>query len=270
MASFSSDLSKKHVLVTGGSKGIGRSIVEAFLAEGANVSFCARTIRGDEFSSFAGASHGAQAVGSVVDIGNPEKIKAWISQTAGRFGRIDSIIANASPIIVEATSENWEKSFRADILGLITLIEASIPFLEERSKASENASIVVISSMAGFEARHPVAVSPYSTLKRAQAVLAKDYARKLGALGIRINSIAPGSIENPNITLPDGTIQWSSYQIVKRDNYPFYKALLDAVPLGRTGRPEEIANTVIFLASRLSSYVNGANIVVDGGMSITF
>ncbi|KAL6903241.1 NAD(P)-binding protein [Trichoderma evansii] len=269
MAFFSSDLSKKHVLVTGGSKGIGRSIVETFLAEGANVSFCARSIRGDEFSTFTGASHGAQAVGSVVDIGSPDEIKAWVSQAAGKFGRIDSIIANASPIIVEVTNENWEKSFRADILGLITLIEASVPFLEERSKASENASIVVISSMAGFETRFPVAGSPYTTIKRAQAVLAKDYARKLGALGIRINSIAPGSIENPNITLPDGTIQWSSYQIVKRDNYPFYKALLDAVPLGRTGAPEEIANAVIFLASRLSSYINGANIVVDGGMSIT-
>jgi 3-oxoacyl-[acyl-carrier protein] reductase len=181
-----------------------------------------------------------------------------------------SLFYTASPIIVEATNENWEKSFRADISGLVTLIEASIPFLEEQSKALENASIVVISSMAGFEARYPIAGSPYTTLKRAQAVLAKDYARTLGPRGIRINSIAPGSIENPNITLPDGTVQWSSYQIVKRDNYPFYKALLDAVPLGRTGTPEEIANTVIFLASRLSSYVNGANIVVDGGMSITF
>jgi 3-oxoacyl-[acyl-carrier protein] reductase len=176
----------------------------------------------------------------------------------------------ASPLIGEATVEGWENSFRADILGLVTLIDASTPFLEERAKGSENASLVVISSMAGFEARHPIAGSPYSTFKRAQAVLAKDYARKLGALGIRINSIAPGSIENPNITLPDGTVQLSQYQIVKRDNYPFYKSLLDAVPLGRTGVPEEIANTVIFLASGLASYINGANIVVDGGMSLFF
>jgi 3-oxoacyl-[acyl-carrier protein] reductase len=120
-----------------------------------------------------------------------------------------SLFYTASPIIVEATNENWEKSFRADISGLVTLIEASIPFLEEQSKALENASIVVISSMAGFEARYPIAGSPYTTLKRAQAVLAKDYARTLGPRGIRINSIAPGSIENPNITLPDGTVQWS-------------------------------------------------------------
>ncbi|KAM0263895.1 hypothetical protein ACHAQJ_000930 [Trichoderma viride] len=270
MSPFSSNLTKKHVLVTGGSKGIGRSIVEAFLAEGANVSFCARTIRGDEFSLFKGAGDGARAVGSAVDIGKPEEITAWVSQAAEEFGRIDSVIANASPLITEATSEGWENSFRADIMGLITLIDASTPFLEERAKASENASIVVISSMAGFEARHPIPGSPYSTFKRAQAVLAKDYARKLGALGIRINSIVPGSIENPNITLPDGTVQWSQYQIVKRDNYPFYKSLLDAVPLGRTGAPEEVANTAIFLASRLSSYINGANIVVDGGMSIIF
>jgi NAD(P)-dependent dehydrogenase (short-subunit alcohol dehydrogenase family) len=68
--------------------------VETFLAEGANVSFCARTIRGDEFSSVTGASHGAQAVGSTVDIGNPDEIKAWVSQAAEKFGRIDSVIAN--------------------------------------------------------------------------------------------------------------------------------------------------------------------------------
>ncbi|KAH0495976.1 hypothetical protein TgHK011_009497 [Trichoderma gracile] len=264
MSPFSSNFANKHVLVTGGSKGIGRSIVELFLAEGANVSFCARSIRGDEFSLFKGAANGARVVGSAVDIGNSDEMKAWVNQAAKEFGRIDAVIANASPLIAEATPEAWENSFRADIMGLVTLIEASTPYLEERAKASENASIVVISSMAGFEARHPVHGSPYSTFKRAQAVLAKDYARKLGPLGIRINSIAPGSIETPNITLPDGTVQWSQYQIVKRDNYPFYKALLDAVPLGRTGAPEEVANTVMFLASGLSSYINGTNIVVDG------
>ncbi|UKZ81496.1 hypothetical protein TrVFT333_009268 [Trichoderma virens FT-333] len=264
MPSFSSDFANKHVLVTGGSKGIGRSIVEAFLAEGANVSFCARTIRGDEFSLFKGATNGACAVGTAVDIGKPDEIKSWVNQAAEDFGRIDSVIANASPMIWEATVEGWENSFRADILGLVTLIDASTPFLEARVKASENASLVVISSMAGFEARHPIAGSPYSTFKRAQAVLAKDYARKLGALGIRINSIVPGCIETPNITLPDGTVQLSQYQIVKRDNYPFYKSLLDDISLGRTGIPEEVANTVIFLASRLSSFINGAHIVVDG------
>ncbi|PTB62679.1 NAD(P)-binding protein [Trichoderma citrinoviride] len=275
MSPFSSNLANKHVLVTGGSKGIGKSIVELFLTEGANVSFCARSIRGDEFSLFKGAANGARAIGSAVDIGNSDEVKGWVNQAAERFGRIDAVIANdhffiASPLIGEATPEAWERSFRADIMGLVTLIEASIPYLEERAKASENASIVVISSMAGFEARHRVAGSPYSTFKRAQAVLAKDYARKLGPLGIRINSIAPGSIETPNITLPDGTVQWSQYQIVKRDNYPFYKSLLDAVPLGRTGAPEEVANTVVFLASRLSSYINGTNIIVDGGMSLFF
>ncbi|KAK4061807.1 hypothetical protein Trihar35433_9407 [Trichoderma harzianum] len=248
MPSFSSNFANKHVLVTGGSKGIGRSIVETFLAEGANVSFCARTIRGDEFSLFKGATNGARAVGSAVDISNPEEIKSWVAGAAKEFGRIDSVIANASPLIGDATPEAWENSFRADILGLVTLIDASTPFLEERHGTPLLA--LLIRPLRGLK--------PY-WLKIMPANLA-----------LWACESAPGSIENPNITLPDGTVQLSQYQIVKRDNYPFYKSLLDAVPLARTGAPEEVANTVIFLASGLASYINGANIVVDGGMSLFF
>lgn len=153
-------------------------------------------------------------------------------------------------------------------MGLIHLIEATVPHLTERAKAGGFPSVVVTSSLAGFEARHPAIACPYSTLKRAQATLAKDYSRKLAPLGIRINTVLPGSIENPSITLPDGTVELSNFQIIKREQPEFYQSLLDAVPMKRTGRPEEVANLVVFLSSHLASYLCGANLLIDGGMAL--
>lgn len=155
-------------------------------------------------------------------------------------------------------------------MGLITLIEAALPHLEERVKSGGHPSIVVISSLAGFEARHPGVTGPYSTLKRAQATLAKDYSRKLAPLGIRINAVVPGSIETSGTIRPDGTVEPSTFQHVMKERPEFLKAILAAVPLGRTGVETEVSNAVLFLSSQLASYICGTNLVIDGGMSIGF
>jgi 3-oxoacyl-[acyl-carrier protein] reductase len=173
----------------------------------------------------------------------------------------------ASPLLHDATKEAWEKSFQADILGLIALIDAATPHLAKRGGTG---SIVVVSSLAGFEARERNIAGPYGTLKRAQATLAKDYARKLGPLGVRINSIAPGMIETRSVTLPDGTVELSTFQRARKEKPEYIKTLLESVPLGRTGTVEDAANVVVFLGSRLSGYVCGANLIIDGGMSIGF
>ncbi|KAF7554782.1 hypothetical protein G7Z17_g2662 [Cylindrodendrum hubeiense] len=280
MSRFTPQLTGAHVLVTGGSKGIGRVIVETFLAEGANVSYGARTVRGDEFSLFKDAADGARAVGSVLDIGDPASIKSWVENAAKEFGRIDIVVAMvsssssqletiskssiASPLFTEASPEAWTKSFQADILGLWTLIDATTPHLEARSGTG---SIVVISSVAGFEAKHPSARGPYTTFKRAQATMAKDHARVLGPKGIRINTVTPGGIETPTIVHPDGTEELSSFGKMKRDKPEFMDILKSQVPLGDVGEPQDIANAVVYLGSRLAKYVTGANIFVDGALS---
>lgn len=160
--------------------------------------------------------------------------------------------------------ENWQAAFQIDIIGLLTLIEAAIPHLAARPGTG---SIVIVSSLAGYEAKHPTGTGPYSILKRAQSMLAKDYSRKYGSEGIRVNAILPACIETPSVTLPDGTYQPSTFE-VKRKEYPeAIEALIKSVPLGRTGTPEETANVVVFLASPLASFVSGASLAVDGGMS---
>ncbi|KAJ3540706.1 hypothetical protein NM208_g4942 [Fusarium decemcellulare] len=264
MPRFTPQLEGAHVLVTGGTKGIGRVIVEAFLTEGANVSYCARTVQGDEFTKFKDATAGARAVGTSVDISVPEQIQAWVNDAAKTFGRIDIVVANACPKFTGPSIEQWTKSFQADVVGLISLIHDATPYLEKRQGAG---SIVVISSLAGFEATHPAVTGPYTTLKRAQATLAKDFARSLAPKGIRINTVLPGAIDSPSTFLPDGTEKLSDFRRVMNANPDWLEKVLSSIPMGKVGQAQDIANAVVFLGSQLSSYITGTNLVVDGAMA---
>ncbi|KAJ4199880.1 hypothetical protein NW767_007860 [Fusarium falciforme] len=266
MSRFTPQLAGAHVLVTGGRKGIGKVITETLLAEGANVSYCSRNVTGEEFATFKGAIGGARAVGTSVDIADPESIKAWVESAAETFGRIDIVVANACPKYTGPAIEEWQKSFQADVIGLISLIHAVTPHLEKRDGAG---SIIVISSLAGFEAKHPAHTGPYATLKRAQATLAKDFSRVLGPKGIRINSIVPGTIDSPATILPDGTEEPSTFQAVMTANPAFLESLLASITLGKIGHAQDVANAVVFLGSRLSSYITGTNLIIDGGISTT-
>lgn len=181
---------------------------------------------------------------------------------------INDSFDSASPLIRDPTPEAWQKSFEADILGLIALVEITVPHLEKRATEGKYTSIVVISSIAGFETRHPSVGGPYTTFKRAQESLAKDYARQLAPRGVRINTIVPGTIENPSITNEDGTVVLSTFKIVKRYMPDFYKSLVAAIPMHRTGIPEEIAPAVLFLTSDLASYITRSNLAIDDDLSM--
>ncbi|KAG5797305.1 hypothetical protein H9Q69_003688 [Fusarium xylarioides] len=248
MSRFSPKLTGAHALVTGGTKGIGRVIVETLLSEGVGVSYCSRNVRGDEFANFKDTTGGARAVGTSVDISNAASIQGWVEASAKEFGRIDLVVANACPKYVSPSIDDWENSFHADVLGLVNLINAS-------------------DSLAGFEARHPAIRGPYTTLKRAQATLAKDFGRWLGPKGIRINTIVPGTIDSPPVDKPDGTVELSQFQQIMTANPDFLKSLIDSIPLGKVGQAQDIANAVVFLGNSLGKYVNGVNLIVDGGMS---
>ncbi|KAJ4213200.1 hypothetical protein NW759_011044 [Fusarium solani] len=264
MSRFTPQLAGAHVLVTGGRKGIGKVITESFLAEGANVSYCSRNVTGEEFATFKGATGGARAVGTSVDIADPDSIKDWVENAAETFGRIDIVVANACPKYTDPAIEEWQKSFQADVIGLISLIHAATPHLEKRDGAG---SIIVISSLAGFEAKFPAHTGPYTTLKRAQATLAKDFSRVLGPKGIRINSIVPGTIDPPATIRPDGTEEPSTFQQIMTANPAFLESLLPSITLGKIGQGQDVANAAVFLGSRLSSYITGTDLIIDGGMS---
>lgn len=127
-----------------------------------------------------------------------------------------------------------------------------------------------MSSLAGWEARYHTLTSPYPTMKRAQGMLAKNYSKDLAPRGVRVNSLVSGAVETPNLTLPDGTVELSTWHAKMQSSPEAFEGLFETIPMRRAAKPEETANAVIFLSTHLASYITGASLFVDGGMSTIY
>jgi 3-oxoacyl-[acyl-carrier protein] reductase len=241
----------KTALVTGGTKGIGRAIVETFVAEGANVAFCARNA--DEVASAEGAfaESDCKVVGTVMDVRDATAISAWVEASAKQFGGIDMVVSNVSALAIPDTDENWVESIEVDLMGTVRLVKASVPYLAK----STAPSIVAISSVSGREA--DFASGPYGTVKTAIIGYIAGLALQLAEQGIRANTVSPGN------TYHEGGV-WAS---IEQGNPEFFKFAMGLNPTHRMGTPEEIAASVVFLSSPLSSRTTGANLLIDGALT---
>ncbi|MCW2764579.1 MAG: short-chain dehydrogenase/reductase [Nocardioides sp.] len=243
-------LSGTHVLVTGGTRGIGRAIVEAFLDEGAHVAFCARNP--DEVTATQKTlSARGTVTGATVDVGDGEALAAWVEQSADAFGGLDVVVANVSALAIPDTEENWQASLNVDLMHTVRLVRAAMPHLE-RSRA---ASIIAVSSVSGRES--DFASGPYGTAKTAIIGYIHGLAMQLADQGIRANTVSPGN------TYFEGGV-WAG---IETGNPDLFKTALDLNPSGHMGTPEEVAAPVVFLASPLARRVSGANLVVDGALT---
>jgi NAD(P)-dependent dehydrogenase (short-subunit alcohol dehydrogenase family) len=236
-------LKGKKVLVTGGTRGIGRSIVEGFANEGCHVGFCARNNAQVEDLLNLLNQKSIRAFGSVLDIGDIQQLKKWVELSAQELGGIDIYISNVS-----AQSYDWEKSFQIDIMSCVSGIEAALPFLYN----SEAGSIVAVASKAAMLS--VPSYKPYSAMKAALISYISSLSRELAPRGIRANCVSPGEIY-----FTEGF--WE--RIEKEDPQLFTRAL-EGNPLGRFGTPEEVARAVVFLASSAASFISGTNLMVDG------
>lgn len=244
-------LTGRRFLVTGGTRGIGRAVVDGLLAEGAAVAYCARTPAAVTATEADLRTDGAQAVGTAVDVGDAAALRDWVQASAAALGGIDGIVANVSALAIPDNEANWRASFDVDLMGTVGLVEAALPHLQ----ASEAGSIVTISSVSGREI--DFAAGPYGTMKAAIIHYTQGLAVNLAATGVRANTVSPG-----NTYFPGGV--WTS--IEENDPELFHTALA-LNPTGRMATPREVANAVVFLSSAAASFVTGTNLLVDGALT---
>ena len=245
-------LKGKRVLITGGSKGLGRAIAEGFAAEGAHVAICARNAEEVAATVAALKGMGVRAFGRALDVADAIILGQWINESAVELGGVDALVCNVSALAVGDSEETWEKSFRVDMMHSVNAVAAAVPYLEK----STSASIVLISSVSGFEV--DFAAGSYGAIKAALIHYAKGLSRQLVSKGIRVNVVSPGN------TYFDGGI----WQNIEHSMPELYNSTLKVNPTGKFGSPQEVAMGVVFISSPVASRISGTNLVIDGALTV--
>lgn len=243
-------LKGKVAIITGATKGIGRSIAQSFAREGAHVGICARGADGVAATVEALRASGVKSFGAAVDAGDPEAVRGWVEECRAYFGGVDCYVANVSALGTSTEPAAWRRSLDIDLTGMIAGVEASLPALEDRK-----GSIVLVNTTGAVQVFGPP--TPYPVVKAGGLAYMKYLANFVAHKGIRVNAVSPGSIYF------EGGL-WED----RRKNQPErYERMLKLNPMGRMGMPQEVANAVLFLSSAAATFISGANLVVDGAIT---
>lgn len=240
-------LKGRKAIVTGGTRGIGAAIVDLLVEEGCHVAFCARDAKqvSDKVDSLKAA--GATAYGAVCDVADPEAQASWIDEAVTSLGGLDIFIPNVSGGMLPGEA-GWQSACDVDLMSTVRGSEKALLAM------SQGGAIVVISSIAGLEATG--SPGAYNTIKAALISYASQLGEVAATKGVRVNSVSPGPIH-----VEDGF--WGDVQKTSPD---MYKTVSQRQPLGgRLGTPQEVARSVVFLASPAASWVTRTNHIVDGG-----
>jgi 3-oxoacyl-[acyl-carrier protein] reductase len=242
----------KRVVVAGGSKGIGRSIALGFADARAAVSICARGRAALDKTLAEIVARGVKAHAGECDLADKGAIASYIATAAESLGGIDILVNNASGFGTIDDEASWAKGLDIDVMATVRASHAATPFIEKAG----GGAILNISSISGY--RGSTRTAPYAAVKAALINYTMSQALMLAAKKIRVNAIAPGSIEFPG----------GMWENRKTSNPQLYNAVLRSIPWGRLGHPEEVANAALFLCSDAASWVTGQTLTVDGGQTL--
>ncbi len=248
-------LREKVALVTGGSRGIGRAIAEAFALEGARVAINFSQHKEGALAAMESIqSRNGQAITVQADVSAEESVLGMIDQVVGAYGSIDILVNNAgvnSPTpFMQLSASEFTRILEVNVLGLFYVSQAVAKLMIARGKGG---SILNVSSLV---AQRPfVNMAHYNASKGAVSMLTQSMALELGPYKIRVNEICPASVETD--------INRAALQDPKNR-----KHRLETIPLGRIGQPQDLAGAAVFLCSDDASWVTGASLVTDGGLSV--
>ncbi len=243
------DLTDRVAIVTGGTRGIGRSLAEGLVCAGAKVVVASRKADACAETEAHLTAMGGDALGVATHMGDLEALAALVDATVDRFGGIDIVINNAANGLAlplgEFTVDAWNKSYDVNLRGPVFLVQYALPHLT----ASPHAAVVNVISAGAFLASSAQAM--YAGAKSALMSFTRAQAREWAPLGIRVNALAPGTVDTDMV----------------RNNPPEAQARMAAAsPMNRAAHPDEMIGPVLFLVSDAGSFMTGQVVLADGGM----
>jgi 3-oxoacyl-[acyl-carrier protein] reductase len=236
------------VILTGGSRGTGRAALEIFAAEGADVGFFSRNQDQIDEAVASLSRHGGKVVGKQGDLKDMDSYPALLTSIADELGGCDIFIPSASASGSQL-AQDWTACFQMDVLGTVKGCEALEPYLEK----SSNGSIVIMASTAATETFF--APQAFNAVKATLITYSKQLGQALGPKGIRVNTVSPGPV----------WFEGGNWDDIKKGAPQVWDSVLGQMVLGRFGESEDVAKTMVFIASPASGWTTGTNVIVDGG-----
>jgi len=244
------DMSGRVVIVTGGTRGIGMALAEGFVASGASVVVASRKPDACRAAEAHLRELGGRALGVPTHMGDLDQLEALVDRTVDEFGGIDVVVNNAANALAqplgEMAADAWTKSFDVNLRGPVFLVQKALPHLQLRPSA---AVLNVVSVGAFIFSPH---VSMYAAGKAALMSFTRSMAASFAPLGIRVNALAPGSVDT---------------DMVRANPAEFQAVMADASFQKRIASPDEMVGPALLLCSDAGSYITGQVVIADGGMT---
>jgi NAD(P)-dependent dehydrogenase (short-subunit alcohol dehydrogenase family) len=255
-------LKDRVAIVTGGASGIGKATAFLFAREGARVVVVDLDVEGAQATAAEIEAVGGEAFQVAADVSSEDDVSRAVAAVVERFGGVHLLFNNAGinqadnvrGPIEEQTGEGWDRIFSVNLKGTVLCSKHAVPEI----KRCGGGAIVNTASISGLVA---VSTHAYSASKAAIMQLTRTMARELGPDGIRVNAIAPGGVETPMVMGPRDDVSLD-------ERLETMARFAEKTPLGRVGKPEDIARAALYLASDESSFVTGHVLVVDGGYTV--